>query len=79
MSTSKAHLPLQLTITSGDLPFCSNVMKALYLDELGPPEALKLGELPDLDPPGDGEVLVDIYAAVRMTCCGCVVCRQSLH
>jgi NADPH:quinone reductase-like Zn-dependent oxidoreductase len=37
-------------------------MKAVYLEELGPPEVLTLGELPD-PTAGPGEIVVDIYAA----------------
>ena len=38
-------------------------MKAVYLNELGPPEKLTLGELPDPAAPGPGEIIVDIVAA----------------
>lgn len=37
-------------------------MRAVYLEELGPPEVLTLGELPD-PTAGPGEIVVDIYAA----------------
>ena len=37
-------------------------MKAALMNELGGPEVLKLGELPD-PVAGAGEVLVDIHAA----------------
>ena len=37
-------------------------MKAVYFEELGPPEVLKIGEVPG-PTAGPGEIVIDIHAA----------------
>jgi NADPH:quinone reductase-like Zn-dependent oxidoreductase len=60
-------------------PYLDIIMKALYLEELGLPKVLQVGEQPDPAPPGEGEILIDIVAAsINHADCKCRA-GKSVH